>query len=54
MEAPETIDMLYCLKEVCSIYSAKPEAVAKASFDDCYCVRSLGFDGDCGVIWCGG
>ena len=29
MEVPETIDMLYCLKEVCSIYSAKPERVAK-------------------------
>lgn len=31
MEAPETIDMLYCLKEMCAIFSAKPEAVAKVS-----------------------
>ena len=29
MEVPETIDMLYCVKEICSIYSAKPEQVAK-------------------------
>ena len=32
MEVPETIDMLYCVKEICSIYSAKPEQVAKVKY----------------------
>ena len=29
MEAPETIDMMICLKEICVLYLALPENVPK-------------------------
>ena len=49
MEVPETIDMLYCLKEVCSIYSAKPERVAKVRKQAVVVVISLCV---CNESWC--
>jgi hypothetical protein len=52
MEVPETIDMLYCLKEVCSIYSAKPERVAKVRKQAVVVVISQVRLSVCDESWC--